>query len=311
MSGGALLAMGAALLTAVTLSRGVWEPGPPPSLPRAAAGVVATMLLAVGLTVGGMAVHFVRGVRPGSGSGDPLAGPGLTPSARAAMRALLDPREAQRDADHPEEPDTGVSIADGSFPGVILWPEIKPVITLVAPLPSWGGRSPVEARPVGIPFGGEYWMFRWPNSRPPRKSWFQRATPTAISFSTTDHRPLQMEARQALDQPVDIRCCSAIRLEIWNADRYPGTVALMLYLIDRQSPNSPFEFLGAAPVLGAPDPLTDPLKPVSETLTFNMPPAPRVKQFDLIRVVFRRAASRVDKSARIAIGRFLLVPPGL
>lgn len=305
MVGGGLLAMSVALLTVVTLSRGVWWPGPPPTLPRAAAGVCATILLAAALTVGGMAVHFRRAGRPGSG--DPFAGPGLTPGARAAMRALLDAREA-RDADRQEDPNTGVSIADGDFPGVILWPEIKPVVTLVAPLLARGGMAAAPANPVGIPFGGEYWMWRRPNTRPPAKSWFQRASPTAISFSTTDHGPLQMEARQALDQPIETSCCSAIRVEIRNVDRHPGAVSLELYLIDRQSPNSPFEFLGSAPVRTAPDPFTETLRAVPETLTFYMPPAPRVKQFDLIRVVFRRALIRADKSARMAIDRFVLVP---
>jgi hypothetical protein len=226
------------------------------------------------------------------------------------MRALLDAPEAKTDASQPEEPDTGVSMADGSFPGVILWPKVRPVITLVAPRISWVGTSTAETQPVGIPFGGEYWMFRWPNSRPPRKSYFRRAAPDTISFNTTDHRPLQMEARQALDQPIETRCCSAIRLEILNADLYPGTVWLELYLIDRQSPGRASEFVGTQPVRTAPNPFTDPLQAVPETLTFLMPPASRVKLFDLFRVVFLRDPSRGDKSARIAIDRFVLVPRG-
>jgi hypothetical protein len=226
------------------------------------------------------------------------------------MRALLDTREAKSDVGRPEEPATGVSAVDDSFPGVVLWPEIRRVTRLVAPRPSWAGLSTAEPAPVGIPFGGEYWMFRWPASRPPSKSWFQRATPATVSFSTTDRRPLQMEARQALDEPLETNCCSAIRLEVRNADLHPGSVSLELYLIDRHSPNSPSEFLGVAPVLSAPDPFTDPIKAVPETLTFPMPPAPRVKQFDLLRVVFRRAPGRWDKSARIAIDRFVLVPAG-
>jgi hypothetical protein len=184
------------------------------------------------------------------------------------------------------------------------------VVTLVAPIPARGGISTVEAKPVGIPFSGEYWMWRWPNSRPPRKSYFQRAAPVAVSFSTTDHWPLQMEARQALDQPIDTSCCGAIRLEIWNADLYPGTVRMELYLADRQSPDRLFEFVGSAPVLTAPNPLAEPMKAVPETLTFVMPPAPRMKLFDLFRVVFRRDRSRADKSARIAIDRFVLVQRG-
>ena len=51
-----LLVMSAAMLTVLALSVGAWQPGRPPTLPRAIMGVVATVLLAAGLTVGGLAV---------------------------------------------------------------------------------------------------------------------------------------------------------------------------------------------------------------------------------------------------------------
>ena len=48
--------------------------------------------------------------------------------------------------------------------------------------------------------------------------------------------------------------------------------------------------------------------PVRETLDFPIPSASHLSEFDEIKVVFHRSAERLDKSARIAIERFLLMP---
>jgi hypothetical protein len=46
----------------------------------------------------------------------------------------------------------------------------------------------------------------------------------------------------------------------------------------------------------------------TETLDFAMPDAPAMEAFDEFKVVFLRDRKRMDKSARIAIDRFILVP---
>jgi hypothetical protein len=93
---------------------------------------------------------------------------------------------------------------------------------------------------MSIPFSGEYWMFRWPFARPPQNSFFQRGTPSLLSFKSTDHRPLQMEARHKLDQPIALSCCRMINLDIRNADRFPNTIALELVLINNDLPGAPW-----------------------------------------------------------------------
>ena len=101
----------------------------------------------------------------------------------------------------------------GDFPGVILLPEVRPNTTILVPVPSppveFGSRLP---QPVGIPFSGEYWMFRPPFSRPPRSAVVRRGNPAALSFHTTDGWPLVMEAHQKLDPPVAIRCSLPIEV---------------------------------------------------------------------------------------------------
>jgi hypothetical protein len=98
--------------------------------------------------------------------------------------------------------------------------------------------------------------------------------------------------------PVDIKCCSEIQLAFRNSDQYPGTVALELILIDRESRDVP-QSLGTVAVGSS--------SPSSQVLTFRIPPVTAVRKFDEIKVMFRRLV-RADKSARIAIERFVLVP---
>jgi hypothetical protein len=185
---------------------------------------------------------------------------------------------------------------DGSFPGVILWPEVKSVTRIVAPPPPGISTGAAPSRDYSIPFAGQYLLYRFPQRRPPPTSILQRGSPAAISFSTIDRVPLNMDAIQRLDQPVDLSCCKSVRLDIWNADRDPGTVKLELYANDTR--------LGVAPVLSRPDLSRDPIVAVLESIEFPAAPVLCTE----FKVVFRRAFPRNHRSARIAIERFVLVP---
>ena len=290
-------AAGAALATVFALtSRGIQPTRPPKSMPRAFLGLALTVLLAIGLTIGGMIPNFLRGPGGDSDSGNSPAGqpPGM-------------PGDGPKDL--PDASAGDLANASG-FPGVILWPEIRPIPTLIAPMPQTpdGGGPPVMPRPLAIPFSGEYWMFRWPYARPPKTSFFQRGSPAVLSFSSTDHRPLQMEARHKLDQSIALSCCSAIRLEIRNADSYPNTISLELVLMAGDWPGAPSLNLGHYNVTSQPDFRRDPVTPVPETLEFPVPSTAKLESFDEFKVVFQRAWRRADKSAKLAIDRFILVP---
>ena len=80
-----------------------------------------------------------------------------------------------------------------------------------------------------------------------------------------------MEARHKLDQPIALSCCSAIRLEIRNADRYFDTISLELVLISNDHPGAPSLSLGHYNVASRPDLSRDPVVPVAETLQFPDP----------------------------------------
>jgi hypothetical protein len=305
------------MLTLSTLLAGVYGVERPTSLPRSVLGVLLTVILAAGLTVGGLGFHFQgEGSGPDTQAGAPSQSkPGPLQSARELLRKL-----EQKDADGgPSAPVTNVylppaeivEVADESFGGVILWPESNPEPKLIAPSPtsplSW--LSPVPTNPLTIPFSGQYWMFKAPNSRPPKDSYFRRTTPLALSFITTDHRALAMEARQRLGHAIDLSCCRGIEISILNSDRYPGTVALELVLIDTEA-RGRSQSLGRTEVASRPprNYLGQPVLPVPEVLEFPIPTATPLHAFDEIKVIFHREGMRVDRSARISIERFVLVP---
>ena len=73
-----------------------------------------------------------------------------------------------------------------------------------------------------------------------------------------------------------------------------STVTLELILID----NGSLQSLGTAPVPARPDAL----------LRFPVPAGSAIRQFNELEVVFHRDRVRIDRSARIAIERFVLVP---
>jgi hypothetical protein len=309
--GAAWFCAGTAVLTVFSMTTGAAGVGRPPTLPKSIVGILATIVLASLMTLG----------RGGSGAGafgearpSGVQHPSLVETARAVLRQLFygeTPGErGGTGTSAPPRPETANTGASGGFPGVILWPEIKPVTTLIAPLPALGS-NPFQGRPaqpMAIPFGGEYWMFRWPFAHPPASSILQRGTPSKLAFSTTDHTPLQMEAHQKLETPIDVRCCRAMELEILNADRYAGTLRLELILLNSEHGAPLTLSLGTAPVTSHPDMSQDPALPAFETLEFSVPPEPAIDQFDEFKVVFRRAGQRMDKSAKVSIERFVLLP---
>ncbi len=333
-------AMSAAVVTVFALGSGAYKSARDPSLPRSTLGVLATILLAIGLTVGGLAprlMHSFGWGEGGNGASQHAPQHGLVETARAFLREVLYD-EHPGNNDHPGAPpglpgtpngprpgvqttkygvpdgalpgNSNTGFSDDGFPGVILWPEVKPVPTLIAPMPQMGSAvfTPADMHPLSIPFSGEYWMFRWPFARPPRNSYFQRGTPAALSFSTTDHRPMQMEAHHKLQQTIDLSCCSKIQLAIRNADHFPGTISVDLFLLNTEMPDARSQALGRAVVASAPDTTKDPVTPVAEILDFAVPAAPTLEAFDEFKVVFIRDRKRMDKSAKIAIDRFILVP---
>jgi hypothetical protein len=308
----ALICMSVAMVTLCALRAGLFRTDASSSLPRSILGFLLTVILAAGLTVGGLSSDFDSGPQWHS----PLQRrPGPFESARALLHKIFEDDgngRSKQPATNVYVPTAGnVEITDNSFPGVILLPEVKPEQpVLIAPSFSWIQTSPEisPVKPFVIPFSGVYWMYRPPFDRPPRTSHVQQGNPLMLSFRTTDHAPMSMEAYQKLDRPIDIKCCSAVRIAISNMDRYPGTIALELVLLDSQSPTQPAFSLGIVGVASNPVPNSwANAVPAQETLVFAIPARTSLPQFDGIKVIFHRDLLRLERSARISIGRFLLI----
>lgn len=201
--------------------------------------------------------------------------------------------------------------AGGDYSGVILLPEPQPVVTLVPPLPAMNNSLFNKQRraPLSIPFYGVYWFFRPPYRQPPRNSVTARGTPATKSFRSLGRIPLSMEAHQNLGKLIDLSCCSSIQVAIRNADPYPRTIAIELVLVNTSLPGKPFFSLGSQMVESSPLLRSEGAQAASEVLTFQVPPR-HIQQFDEITIRFQPSRAREDRSARVAIERFILVPSG-
>ena len=227
----------------------------------------------------------------GEGASSDIALPSLNPDLRGS------PRE-------------GVTIvADNVFPGVILVPEPKEHTTLVRP-PDILHRdlSAASREPIGIPFAGTYWIYKRPDRRLPKTAVTIRGDPDDKTFRSTDSRDMVMEAHQNLGTFIYAGCCRAIELAIRNRDRYPGSVAVELMLINSQLAGQPAFVLTPQPVKSTPRWSQGTRPALLETLVFELPRNPAIQRFDEFAVRYILNGVRSDRSPGIAIERFVLIP---
>lgn len=194
----------------------------------------------------------------------------------------------------------------GDHTGIILLPEREQRTTLVPPLPSMSSAlfDTRHRNPITIPFYGAYWFFKLPDLKPPPSSYVTHGTPAEMTFFAPDSRPLIMEAHQNLGKLISLSCCRAIQIELENADRFPGTVSVELELTNTREGQQGSVSLGGAPVTSDPTQVG----PMKETLTFKIPAHTSIEQFDELTIRFPRRRSRISRSAKVAIQRFVLMP---
>lgn len=313
----AFFSMGVALATLLLLNGGVMKAEQSTTLPKAIFGVLLTFVLAAGLTAVHVIVRQYKGL-PGWGGGAENVASSRNPfdSIRELMRQLLpgdDGNADEAEAEKARAQGAGiVPVTDDVFPGIVLVSEAKSYATLVAPSPSWlkASVASIASQSYSIPFSGEYWMFRGPHTRPPRGARYQAGNPADLSFKTNDRSPMKMEARQKLDRNLPLSCCGAIRVQVANADRFPGTISLELELIERLSAGESSVSLGRLALTEWPvvSRFEGPERPVYESLEFPIPPSAAIQQFNEFRLILHRDMVRSDRSARVSIERFTLVP---
>lgn len=252
----------------------------------------APLLLAFALifTLAGL-MQYVRA----GGAGDEVAGSGRSSA------------EQTRDS-----PGDATGVFDDVYKGVILLPEPAPHAVLVPPLPFLKRDlfTARQAKPLSVPFFGVYWLFRWPQSQPPPDSHIARGSPVTSGFRSSNRFPLSMEAHQNFGTLIDLRCCSKIQLAIRSADSHPVFITLELILTNTTLPGRPSLSLGDARIAADVDQRQDAhAPPMQEILSFDMPRGPEIREFDEATIRFHRAYEP-DRSAKVAIDRFIFVPRG-
>jgi hypothetical protein len=203
---------------------------------------------------------------------------------------------------------TAVLVAGPVFAGVELYPEVKPHTRLVAPpLIGTAGSAVDRSDPLSIPFEGVYWFWRGPSDRPPLNSVVMHGSPSAQFFRSTDGDGMSMEARQNLGFAVDPKRYGAIEIFIQNVDPFPNTVSILLKVRNTAVAGNRLLSLGmqdisarASSVGGA--------NSNTQVLRFQIPSGIPIGSFDELTVSYYLKGARSDRSARIAIERFRLVP---
>lgn len=202
-----------------------------------------------------------------------------------------------------------VNVVGPVFPGVELYPEKRSLPRLVAPpLPVITGIGSARRDPLNIPFDGVYWFWRGPSDRPPSNSVVMHGSPSARFFRSTDGG-MSMEARQNLGFMVDPKHYSAIEILFENADPFPNTVSILLKIRNTAAPGKPILSLGIEG-LSAPASSSANGAATAQRLRFRIPSAISIGSFDELTVSYYLKGARSDRSARIAIDRFRLVPRG-
>lgn len=117
-----------------------------------------------------------------------------------------------------------------------------------------------------------------------------------------------MEARQNLGFAVDPKRYSAIEIEIQNSDPFPNTVSILLKVRSTTIPGLPIQTLGMKEVSTPGSSAGS--GPNRQTLRFHIPAAIITGTFDELTVSYYLKGARGDRSARIAVEAFRLVPRG-
>jgi hypothetical protein len=202
-------------------------------------------------------------------------------------------------------------IRSDGYIGVILTPKRMPeVISKKLPQLVLNTKSPGLKNPLHIPFTGSYWFFQDPFVRPPFDSMTAEGDPAQVRVRSSNRKPLQMEAVQTLDEPIETRNLEKIELTMLDADRDPDTVSIELVLADTHTWGGPMVSLGIGRLEQA-SALGSIMLSHFETDAFRMPVHSRLERFNQIRLIFRLDPSRDRKAAAIAIESFVLVPRGL
>lgn len=150
------------------------------------------------------------------------------------------------------------------------------------------------ARPLVIPFSGDYHVFPSSSGHVWTDSPVRRGTPLDAVYKTNAGGPMETEAYQRLDPPIDFGNCGKVRVAMKTAEATMASATMQLVGADGLLTLPP-EFFGLE-------------TKAQEVLEFSVPALPAGMRVVAIRVTFQGNPAMRDRSTRIAIDEFALLP---
>jgi hypothetical protein len=219
-----------------------------------------------------------------------------------ALDRLLMQMDRQKSAPPKRPPPPGAG-----YSGIILLLPPRPHQAVLPPAPS--AEVPGSAKPQVIAFDGAYWYFKEPDEAPRPDARIVHGDPLKAHIQSTNMLALQMEAHQPIVPAMKMNCCSALRLNVTNADTRPGAISIEVVLRDPETKSHSATSLGT---IVLPSSTASPIdflrQPVQETLTFHFPHQPRAGSFNEITVRIKAAPERELAASQVSVESFLLVP---
>ena len=208
----------------------------------------------------------------------------------------------------------GASADSNLHSGVVLLSEAKRCTILAPPAKKKSDFPRGEAAPpLTIPFSGEYWVFRRPMPGPPKSALVRTGSPLTYNFTDVDQSSLSMLARQVLDSPIQVACCSRIDVAVSSTDQQPTALSLELILVS-SPPGSKIQpkaqSLGEARLAPITSSLGNAGNAIDQVLHFDVPHPLSIREFNEIRIVFHMEVPRGYRSANVAVDRFDLIRRG-
>jgi hypothetical protein len=304
-----LFAGGIASWTWVSITRGAYLGHRRTHILHRVLSVFTAVFFAIAFTVVrvGVDISSSGGTAVAAAPTGDAPGPGWLEETRDELRDLINPpppkpaqpaavvrRAPVRVATATLEPD---QLGQGGIPGLILQPGKKKAQSVTLP-PAYRLQVTLNPnKPVSIPFTGEYHLFRESSSQLPAGSLQKGGSPMDAIYVTTNGTPMETDAYQEFDPPVDFAPCAKIRLTLTSGEVFPASATLILIGAESVGELGP-EIFGMS---------SEP----EETLEFAVPAAVAGQLVKGIRVVFRHNPMEASHSTQVAVERFTFVPRGL
>jgi hypothetical protein len=184
---------------------------------------------------------------------------------------------------------------------IVLLINARPVPKKIV-APSMSMVPTATAEPVEIPFDGAYWYLKEQEDEPGNSAHVTHGDPLKAKIRSTNSLPVIMKAHQKLHEPIKLSCCSALKLDVTNADKRSGRILISVAL---QDSHTWWPVLLGAQVL--PSSTHELTSPVHDSITFPLPKTKRDYKVDELTVKIQTVGERSLVGTQVAVNGFTLM----